>query len=681
MIKLAEEFEKILGADNGNPPDSLRQMYPKVNRNFDRVKAWFTSTLSLINGHIQSAAAHLSEHITYSGAAPGANVKQGIDNTYNRISEIVAQAGDDNTEIVDARGSYPVLGDRLNASDAHLAENLQLMQNLFVASWHGVDSSIGDADATDALNGLFTAAKAAGKRYIYFDDPHTYKVSGELAAARDLILLGLAEIDSSSLENYYIQICKSFESYNGKYNSVAPGNTSFNQFITALTENRNIKVTIWGDSISTGGGDCLNMSFNGTNSGQDFSENSPQGLTRGDAYYHRLIDLLSSTFKNRVFDFYNRAIGSTTIQQWDSSQTFNSTTKVWIDHIKDTQCDLLIIAFGMNNSSYSSAKGFKYYLQQIMNYIEANFTTVPTVALVTTPRPTMALDDTWGGSEGQLARDMAAYQARKYGYERGCYIIDVNKISNVKRAGKSFENVFLKELAVTESEVDNIISGTYTKVGSEYVIQNSGIYLQINKYLKDFTFQFDVKLTNFPVSTENLWLAFNALSGLENVILFSPNYTGGLGRVSMYENYADSSHFPAGKFWNDTVAWNDGTYRTIRIEKRDDVVDVFINNVRKMRGRFQINNLPGYVSLRKNSGDVGVITLQNLKIYEGVYPHKKPTLTEYEMWGLHEDGAYGTKPVIGGNGVNHPSTIGLEEVYVPALKEFVDDLGKASWFA
>ncbi|GIO36874.1 hypothetical protein J41TS12_17350 [Paenibacillus antibioticophila] len=131
---MAEEFEKILGADNGNPPDSLRQMYPKVNRNFDRVKAWFTSTLSLINGHIQSVAAHLAEHITYSGSAPGNTVKQGIDNTYNRISEIVAQAGDDNTEIVDARNGFTTLGDRLNNSDAQLADKAPLVHTSLKAT-------------------------------------------------------------------------------------------------------------------------------------------------------------------------------------------------------------------------------------------------------------------------------------------------------------------------------------------------------------------------------------------------------------------------------------------------------------------------------------------------------------------------------------------------------------------
>ncbi|WP_059049068.1 SGNH/GDSL hydrolase family protein [Paenibacillus senegalimassiliensis] len=166
---MAEEFEKILGADNGNPPDSLRQMYPKVNRNFDKVKAWFTSTLNLINGHIQSAAAHLAEHITYSGSAPGVTVKQGIDNTYNRISEIVAQSGDDITELVDARAEYPVLGDRLNASDAQLADVTNRLtdkadQATVQASLTNLQNTKADKTSLDSTN--ITVAAKADKSYV-----------------------------------------------------------------------------------------------------------------------------------------------------------------------------------------------------------------------------------------------------------------------------------------------------------------------------------------------------------------------------------------------------------------------------------------------------------------------------------------------------------------------------------
>lgn len=109
------DIEIIKGADNGNPPDTLRQMYPKINRNFQKVNAELT-------GHIGSTVAHKAEDITYSGLVPGGNVKVAVDNLNTRVSEIVAQSGDDITELVDARDGYEVLGDRLNASDQRLAD-------------------------------------------------------------------------------------------------------------------------------------------------------------------------------------------------------------------------------------------------------------------------------------------------------------------------------------------------------------------------------------------------------------------------------------------------------------------------------------------------------------------------------------------------------------------------------
>lgn len=49
-----------------------------------------------------------------------------INDLDNRIDNIVAQSGNDNTEIVDARGSFPVLGDRLNANDSLVSQKASL---------------------------------------------------------------------------------------------------------------------------------------------------------------------------------------------------------------------------------------------------------------------------------------------------------------------------------------------------------------------------------------------------------------------------------------------------------------------------------------------------------------------------------------------------------------------------
>lgn len=76
-----------------------------------------------IDAHKASTKAHPAQNITYAGkVAKSNNVKQGLDNLNDRVDHIVAQSGDDNTEIVDARGGYPVLGGRLNGYDVQLAD-------------------------------------------------------------------------------------------------------------------------------------------------------------------------------------------------------------------------------------------------------------------------------------------------------------------------------------------------------------------------------------------------------------------------------------------------------------------------------------------------------------------------------------------------------------------------------
>ncbi|WFB57468.1 SGNH/GDSL hydrolase family protein [Paenibacillus sp. BR1-192] len=113
------EIEIIKGADNGNPPDSLREMYPKINRNFQKVNT------ELI-GHIGSTTAHKAEDIIYTGEATGNNVKQAVDGLDKRIDNLILESGNSDPEVADARGGYTVLGDRLNASDNRVADKASL---------------------------------------------------------------------------------------------------------------------------------------------------------------------------------------------------------------------------------------------------------------------------------------------------------------------------------------------------------------------------------------------------------------------------------------------------------------------------------------------------------------------------------------------------------------------------
>ncbi|MEK5058651.1 hypothetical protein BK126_02940 [Paenibacillus sp. FSL H7-0326] len=99
--------------------EKLRDSNPKINRNFENIN-------EQLEGHIASNEAHAAENITYSGeVATAENVKEAIDKIDSRITEIVSQSGDDNTEIVDARDGYPVLGGRLDAMDVEMDDRIK----------------------------------------------------------------------------------------------------------------------------------------------------------------------------------------------------------------------------------------------------------------------------------------------------------------------------------------------------------------------------------------------------------------------------------------------------------------------------------------------------------------------------------------------------------------------------
>ncbi|MBA9088641.1 lysophospholipase L1-like esterase [Fontibacillus solani] len=603
---------------------------------------------------------HGAEHVGH-GADP-------IPNATLTDSGLMSAA--DKNELVYSRGTFPELPDRLNDFDTQLADFMYLG----LASRYGVDPSIGTADATALLNDYFAALKAKGLKYAYFDKPHTYNVSGVLTNARDLILLGNATIKSSNLDNYYVQICNTQQHYNGKYNTKIYNPNMFTTLKSAITTGV-VNVCVWGDSISTGS-DCLGISY-GNN--VPFSNWAPDGLTPSDSYYKRLIDLLTTQFPNVTFNFYNRAIGGTNIQMWKDPQTFNGVGKWWVDHVAETNADLLIVAFGMNNGSIESGREFAYNMKQINDYINANFTKKPSMAWMTAPRSALTFAYPWGSAAVQFGRDLAAYAAREYGKTLGHYVIDVGRVSNIKRTGKDFENPILKSLAVTDTEISAIVTGNYLKNGSEYTISTDGHYINFPVGLKDFVFEFDAKFpTGMSNGGENIWLAFNQFSrgtAQETVSLIFPKHSGGKGAINIFNNLLDMSHWPGSDTYYEAAAgWDDNTFRTFRVEKRRDLLEISVNGVRVYRGRAQINNIPGAFEIRKNSSVGTAFVLKNFKIYQGTYRQYVPTLTDTEMWGPYIADDFNTKPGIGGNGVNHPSTIGIQEVYCTALQEFVDDL-------
>ena len=108
------QIELIQGADTGATiPDKVKQAYPKVNRNFQRMKA---------------------RHLSLEG----------------RVENIVANSGDSNTEIVDGRLNaegtvHPTIGDNIRGIENKLTTQLADLMNYL--SYMPVNG--GDFDGTE----------------------------------------------------------------------------------------------------------------------------------------------------------------------------------------------------------------------------------------------------------------------------------------------------------------------------------------------------------------------------------------------------------------------------------------------------------------------------------------------------------------------------------------------------
>jgi hypothetical protein len=457
--------------------------------------------------------------------------------------------------------------------------------------------------------------------------------------------------------------------FNGKINKSSSIPTTFNQFYKALKANRTIKIVVIGDSISTAGSHVLGTTYKAAGG---FWVSSPDGLTRTDTYFSRLIDLFTNKFQDRTFDFYNYAVGGSIIQQWQDSKTFDGTTKPWIDFVKDAQPDLVIIGWGMNTSIYTTTREYKQYLDKVITYING-FTVKPSIALVTTPRPVLAVNDYWGNDENQNSRSNAAYVTRNFGYEKGCYVIDVNRLSDIKRNGEDKESLEMAEITPT------IITGGVLANG-EYTLA-SGQELIITDKLQDFIIEFDINMQALSTG-DNIWLRYNRFANesvdLHNATLLFPEQATGKGAIASYGNWVNSAYYPEAT-GSVGVAYSLKAYEyvNIRLEKRGAEFNVYVFDTRILRDYISSWGVSGSISFQHFNSNT--IKVKNIKVYKGKPKPYYKTMTEEDMWGNYIKDNFGTKPIRGGNGVNHPSTVGLNEVYVPAIKEFVDDIANFSF--
>lgn len=139
-------IEQILGQDNGNIPDSLRQMYPKVNRNFNRLNTELTD-------HKADTTVHLTptKDAKLAGIEEGAQVNQ---NALAKINDVEASTPTDQFFIVGGLG--------ITVSTNPTTKQITVTATGDTApAAHGATHNVGGADEIPDLSNAVTAAQSA----------------------------------------------------------------------------------------------------------------------------------------------------------------------------------------------------------------------------------------------------------------------------------------------------------------------------------------------------------------------------------------------------------------------------------------------------------------------------------------------------------------------------------------
>lgn len=173
----------------------ISESYNNINVGFDQVENDIEENKTKIHNHINGVSdRHDAEVITYSGIVPGAtNVKQAIDNTRNRVEEIITTPSESVSaqEIIDARGGYISLGGRLDAFESQMADTAKIRINA-IDPPSPLTAAVGDgiADDTAALQAMLTYLNDLGGGTLILPPNHTFKTTYSLFYGSNISIIG-----------------------------------------------------------------------------------------------------------------------------------------------------------------------------------------------------------------------------------------------------------------------------------------------------------------------------------------------------------------------------------------------------------------------------------------------------------------------------------------------------------
>ncbi|MCQ4108099.1 SGNH/GDSL hydrolase family protein [Aeromonas sp. JL9] len=492
--------------------------------------------------------------------------------------------------------------------------------HVFNAANYGVVDGASD-DQTTKLNNCIADAISAGATDVWLNSD--IKCLGRVTNPLDVTLRGGGSISKHNPENYQIDVLSDGHLLPAVSSSVR----SFTQFQRALRKGT-ITVVLVGDSIST---------------------SNPDTLTGTDDLTTYLEKQIKLRYPGITVKFYNRAIGGATMEAFNAPNLPNYLRPIasvqapwytdfnqpWFEYVSSLSPDLVILAFGMNGEN-TIGLGFTS-----LNEIWFKFNGLakfPSIAYVTTPTPTGKTESSYSTFSAQSTRNHFAEMARVYAGIKGEAVIDVNRLQQATCYGadpwfySKKETTLIQTGTASESD-DALIFQTYSRFFSAYfklIPGSNPLQIQFNyNHLE-------------PVNLNNSVIIYGS-----EVILYTG--TRELARASITTT---------------------GSYHSFKLHHDRSKFELLMDGVVVLSGNytfehyFDSNVLFSAGPLKKD-----------VRLFEFLPQKVSKTLTPDQAWGQWtSDSSVGTKPLIGGNSVNHPSTLGLSAFYKPAVDNFVGSL-------
>lgn len=393
---------------------------------------------------------------------------------------------------------------------------------------------------------------------------------------------------------------------------------------------RAVKVVVVGDSLTT---------------------KTPDVNDRNATQYDAIVRAISSANPTVPIDFITRGIGGQSVTQLDGVPSmfpdwYTNTSKPWLDYVADELPDVVVISMGMNGAIANNSPAL---LLSIVTKIQA-IPSAPNIVFCTTPLPTSydsdpALFSAFGEKAQQETRQAAAGIVRTFCRHYGFPFFDVNRQFNLVRNGFDIRKTNTK-VVTGEALVNGAFTASSETRNFSLVVNMSGVapYSTAGQTLTLRIGALPTEVVFITSDNGNLALTFYDMDMYSYKYVV---YDGTNGRPTI--PIPTSQHLLVCELYDGLVRiYYPNTATTDQIPTAEQVIV----------SQALFNPQLGTYEANMSTGNVDAL----LEYAKGEHVLYKPSLNNREIWG-GPDGSVGLKYPYGGNGVNHPSSIGAKAVY------------------